>query len=171
MYVLAIVLFVHYCSSYIKYTYNNTTSEKPGLYILYPARISSNNIYQICLDDFKESYIKTMMKLGLTASVSCNNPQISLLKTIVALPGDLVQITNFGVMINNKLLPTSTGIRIYKNIELNPLPIGYERKLQDNEYWLYGFGATSYDSRYYGPVNPNNIKNKAILVYSNNLTD
>ncbi|MCE3268072.1 MAG: putative Type secretory pathway, protease TraF [Burkholderiales bacterium] len=167
LYIVVLILVAQFfLSKTIHYTFNSTASEEPGYYLLYPAAVKAGNIYQICLNNTKQEYINIMIKIGLHPSGNCKNGNMALLKTVVAGPGDLVQITASGVLVNHKLLPDSKGIDIYKNIKLKPLPIGLSRTLKNDEYWLYGHGRTSYDSRYFGIVNSNEIPQKAVLIKS-----
>lgn len=164
LYVAMLIFIAQYLSSIIQYTYNSTASEKLGYYLLYPASIKVGSVYQICLDTHKQEYVNIMIKIGLKPSGNCKNGYMSLLKTIAAGPGDVIQIDDSGVLVNNKLLPDSKGIKQYKNVNLKRLPVGLSYKLSTSEYWLYGYGQTSYDSRYFGVVTSSEIGKKATWV-------
>jgi conjugative transfer signal peptidase TraF len=165
LYIVVLILVAQFfLSKTIHYTFNSTASEETGYYLLYPAAVKVGNIYQICLNNTKQEYINIMIKIGLQPSGNCKNGHMALLKTVMAGPGDFVQISASGVLVNHKLLPNSKGINVYKSIKLKPLPIGLSRILKNDEYWLYGHGKTSYDSRYFGIVNGNEIPQIAVLI-------
>lgn len=133
---------------------NNTSSEPVGLYFLKaPADIAIGHRYTI-----KIPRLGLCRQLGLESSVN------SLLKTVVAKNGDVIQVTANGILVNNMLLPNSTGVKAVRGIELHPLPIGYKYTLKPDEYFMLGQTATSFDSRYFGVVDRKNILNEAILL-------
>ena len=162
--IICSLLCANLLSAMVQYTYNPSPSEAIGYYLLYSSEIEVGNIYQICLSNKKEDYINIMINLGLPKKGNCKNGNTSLLKTVVAGPGDQVNITESGVIINNKLLKLSNSIALYNGIELHPKLPGMSFKLESNEFWLYGQGTTSYDSRYFGIVTKDEIINKAILI-------
>jgi type IV secretory pathway protease TraF len=164
LYLVTLILIGQYISDIVQYTYNSTTSETPGYYLLYPASIKVGDIYQICLDEHHQEYINIMTKIGLKPTGNCKNGNMALLKEVIAGPGDLVQISNLGILVNNKLLPDSRGIALYKGIHLKRLPVGAFYRLVAGEYWLYGQGQSSYDSRYFGIVNSHEIGKKAVWI-------
>ena len=73
----------------------------------------------------------------------------SLMKHVVAVPGDLVTVTAHGTYVNGQLFPhsaipaTNNGYR--------PFPFG-AYTLRRGQYWLLGASPDSWDSRYIGPV-------------------
>jgi signal peptidase I len=73
----------------------------------------------------------------------------SLMKHVVAVPGDVVTLTPQGTYVNGRLFQRS-GIpataRGYR-----PFPFG-TYTLQPGQYWLLGTSTDSWDSRYIGPV-------------------
>ncbi|MCC2624309.1 MAG: traF [Burkholderiales bacterium] len=164
IYIVTLILIGQYISGIVQYTYNSTTSERPGYYLLYPASIKVGGIYQICLDEYHQEFINIMIKIGLKPTGNCKKGNMALLKEVIAGPEDLIQITNLGIMVNNKLLPDSKGIESYKGIQLKRLSVGLSYKLAPNEYWLYGHGQSSYDSRYFGVVNDREIGKKAVWI-------
>ena len=88
----------------------------------------------------------------------------ALFKKVVAKDGDIIKVTEDGILINDKLMPNSQSIEVFKGILLHPLPIGHKRKLKDNEYFVLGETKNSFDSRYFGVVNGVDIKNEAYLI-------
>ena len=77
----------------------------------------------------------------------------ALLKRIVGLPGEIVKITEDGVLINNNLLDESSYTND-QNKTLNDDVEFDEIYLSDREYYLLGDNRTeSFDSRHVGAVN------------------
>lgn len=80
---------------------------------------------------------------------------ISLLKRIVGLPGETIEITKDGVVINGQLLPEEYTDATQTLQENN---IYEEIILSDNEYFLLGDNRSlSYDSRHIGAFNARNF--------------
>jgi signal peptidase I len=72
-----------------------------------------------------------------------------LMKHVVAVPGDVVTVTQQGTYINGQLIPHSTIPATAKGYQ--PFPFG-AYTLQPGQYWLLGTSPDSWDSRYIGPV-------------------
>ena len=80
-----------------------------------------------------------------------------MIQKIVAKTGDVIDITESGILINNKLMINSKSLEYAKNLNLQPLPIGYHRLLYDGEFWVMGVSQYSVDSRYFGVINQDQI--------------
>lgn len=75
-----------------------------------------------------------------------------LLKKIVALSGDLVEVNRTGVYINNVLMPNSTIFKF--DSEGNPLEFkSFKGILKQDEIFVMGDHVRSYDSRYFNIIN------------------
>lgn len=81
-----------------------------------------------------------------------------MLKEVVAVGGDVVEITNAGVFINDFFLRGSTPL------DKPDLPRLRGRiEIKDNEIWVFGPGATpelaqySFDSRYFGSISVESV--------------
>ncbi len=80
----------------------------------------------------------------------------SLMKHVVAVPGDVVTVTAQGTYVNGQLWPhsaVSTTASGYRHF-----PFG-AYTLQPGQYWLLGTSPDSWDSRYIGPVPIDLIEN------------
>lgn len=73
----------------------------------------------------------------------------SLMKHVVAVPGDMVTLTPQGTYVNGRLFPRSGIPATAKGYR--PFPFG-TYTLQPGQYWLLGTSIDSWDSRYIGPV-------------------
>lgn len=81
---------------------------------------------------------------------------ISMIKRIIGLPGEHIELTNEGVLINGKLLEENYVLDIEKTLdEKNTVT---ECVLSDNEYYLIGDNRTdSFDSRNLGAIPAENF--------------
>ena len=73
----------------------------------------------------------------------------SLMKHVVAVPGDVVTVTALGTYVNGQLFPHSGIPATAKGYR--PFPFGVYT-LRRDQYWLLGTSPDSWDSRYIGPV-------------------
>ena len=135
---------------------NITISEPLGWYWLSsPSPIQIGKVYTIGVPVIFLSLVK---HLGYKSNAK------ALFKKVVAKEGDIIKVTEDGILINNKLMPNSQGIEAFKGILLHPLPVNYRYKLKYNEYFVLGDTPHSFDSRYFGVVNGADIKNEAQLI-------
>lgn len=81
-----------------------------------------------------------------------------LLKFVVAIAGDEVDVTPAGVTVNGYLLDLSVpAARDRSGRKLTPWPGGHYR-LSAGQVWLYAANGQSWDSRYWGPVPADNVR-------------
>jgi type IV secretory pathway protease TraF len=73
----------------------------------------------------------------------------SLMKHVVAVPGDVVTVTTQGTHVNGRLWPNSAIVENTHGYQ--PFPFG-TYTLRPGQYWLLGTSPDSWDSRYIGPV-------------------
>lgn len=113
------------------------TSEQPavGVYVV------------LCPND-----IRTFIRVG---GVDCSNKLLPLLKQIVGMPGDAVEVNKIGVRVNGgPYLPHSVP-QEYNGNGYPMEPVFGTHHLRPGTYWLAGQHPESYDSRYLGPVDGN----------------
>lgn len=157
-------------SSYVLYvlmvrvTFNPSISEPQGYYFSYKAEnYKIGDIVLICLD--KDRYIRVLRRFKVPFSYSsCKMQPPYLLKTIVASGGDAVEINKKGVSINGVLQKNSSSLNNYKGINLYPLK-KRRFKLQTNQFFVLGNTPHSYDSRYFGVINKEQIISRAHLIW------
>ncbi len=89
---------------------------------------------------------------------SCPDGGAPLLKGIVAAPGDQVTFTPAGIVVNNHLLSNTAPLyRDGAGRSLQPWIFG-STTVQANTFWVAStYNRYSYDSRYYGPINSNQV--------------
>lgn len=160
---VALIFMANYAANYIHLTHNITPSLPLGYYLTFPWEINRGT-YIICLDDSKKEYLEVMAQLGLQPNNQCKNGYLSIMKTIVGIPGDLVEITENGVSINSVIIPNSKAMKKYHSLSLLPIESGYQHTLSHDEYWVQGSIRNSYDSRYFGVITKDEIKNKAVMI-------
>lgn len=82
----------------------------------------------------------------------CPDGSMPLVKRVVGVAGDAVNVTNDGVEINGHAVPNSRPLD--NNFEGKALPhLRGEFLLKHGEIWVAGEHPNSFDSRYFGPVN------------------
>ena len=109
----------------------------------------------------QSSHLGVLHQLGLPYT----NPY--LLKQIVAVAGDEVSVTPNGVYVNNTLYANSKAqqYNMFHGVRINLLPMSYGKfRLADDEYFMLGKTANSYDSRYFGVIRQQQIYRRAVFI-------
>ena len=145
--------------------YNPTISLPRGYYFTYPGiKFKTGDLVLICVSD--KLRLEVMHKLGLPYSDDdCPLQTPYLLKQIIAVEGDQMEIIPDGVKVNGYLHPHSRSFSSYRQINLLPQPLG-KFKLKDGEYFVIGQTPYSYDSRYFGIIKRDQIYRKATFLSS-----
>ena len=81
----------------------------------------------------------------------CPDGSMPLLKRVVAVEGDEVRVTDYGVEVNGKTVPNSKPFDLASNGRALPHLRGIFF-LRSGETWVAGEHPNSFDSRYFGPV-------------------
>ena len=90
---------------------------------------------------------------------------VPLVKSIAAVPGDLVTVSDQAVQVNGEPLPGSRPLPLDR--DGRPMPILWRSgRLDDDQYWLASPMPYSYDSRYFGPVERPAVLGVATLLWS-----
>lgn len=151
-------------------TKNISISEPIGYYFKLPivGTIKRGNKYLICVTGTK--YINALKQLGLPNMLNqCPHNSPYLIKQVAGIPGDVIEITVSGVLINNQLQPNSQAFTSAHGIKLYPLPVGHKTILRRNEYFMLGITPHSVDSRYFGVVNRNQFYKQTILIFKESI--
>ena len=135
--------------------FNYTPSMPVGFYIgnIY-TNIHPQDIVAVCLPLSINVY---GLKRSYLLHGHCPGGAISVLKTVIAVPGDTIQLTNQAILVN--------GIYYFAPYQAIDHAGRHTKKFVLNGtyhstgYWLYGSNdfIHSWDSRYYGPVSRENI--------------
>jgi conjugative transfer signal peptidase TraF len=84
---------------------------------------------------------------------TCPDGFSPLIKPVIAWPGDTVEISASGVIVNGQPLPnTATINRDSTGRQLHPFPAGTYRVLKGELWVVSSFSPRSFDSRYFGPI-------------------
>ncbi|KTD14360.1 conjugative transfer signal peptidase TraF [Legionella israelensis] len=136
---------------------NMTDSIPIGLYRISNIKNLKNAFVIFCPED--KPVFQQAKNRGYIGSGFCPGGYGYLMKKVVAIKGDIISVTDEGVLVNHQLIsfskPISTdGIN-------RPLPqwrtIDYQLK-EDEILTMTSQSAWSFDSRYYGPVHLSQIK-------------
>ncbi|OCS38168.1 signal peptidase I [Campylobacter fetus] len=126
-----------------------------GVFIFYVFNLKFNITASMPLGIYQIQNI-TPKKGDLVIFKLSQNSEI-LLKRVVAVNGDFVKVNKNGVFINKKLLENSTIFKF--DTKGNPLKnVNINTNLQQNEIFVMGDHEKSFDSRYFGIINTNDIK-------------
>jgi conjugative transfer signal peptidase TraF len=90
---------------------------------------------------------------------TCPDGYAALLKPVVAWPGDAVTTSPAGVVVNGTPVPNSAPLmRDSLGRELHPYPYGKHQVLAGQIWVVSSYSAKSFDSRYFGPVPLNSVR-------------
>jgi conjugative transfer signal peptidase TraF len=101
---------------------------------------------------------------GYLAVGPCPGDVEPLLKTVVAVEGDIVAVSSRGVAVNNCFLHNSGRLSADRmGRPLRPWSsIAYA--LRRGEIWLYADNVRSWDSRYWGPISTTHVVSQVLTV-------
>ncbi len=136
---------------------NSTSSMPKGIYqeISVPLKIGS--LVEVCLPIRIAQF---GLARGYIHAGNCPGNAEPVLKEVVALENDTVQINKHEVIVNGQTLPHSQILAYDENAQpLTPIIINGHFVLTKEEVWLYGNqDLKSWDSRYYGAVKRSAIR-------------
>lgn len=90
---------------------------------------------------------------------TCPDGAAPLMKPIVAVQGDLVDVSRRGVAVNGRLLPNSTPLPCdTKNRPLKHFPFGQYHVANGTVWVVSSFNPRSFDSRYFGPLAVDSVR-------------
>lgn len=152
-----------------KFEINNTESLPLGLYYINEdTNIKRNDIVVFC--PTYNDFLKFAEKQGYwhNLTLACDNTTPKYMKKVVGIPNDDIIINLSGVYVNKNKIKHSEpnhqilSDKIFKNYSKHII-------LKNNEYFLMSdYNQLSYDSRYFGIVNKNNILYKVtpFIIYN-----
>lgn len=138
------------------FRFNITPSEPIGFYKVLPVSvgIERGDLIEFC-------YVGKPNEFMYAGDCGNSSGYAPFLKTVAGVPGDLVVLSDDGVMVNGLKLPDSRPLLHSVSDPFLALPVlRGQFLLKKGQYWVYGSGepARSYDSRYFGPVNLDDIQ-------------
>lgn len=144
---------------------NFTDSMPRGLYSTERTKEYHTGDYVIvCLPEpiAKEGFDRGYLHRG----ISCPDRIEPLIKEIIAIPGNTIELTDTAMIVNNKTYPAPLFKYDRKGRPTDYIP----RTIypNTNTYWLYGEHDPNYswDSRYYGGVEASNIIGRAHPIFT-----
>ncbi len=135
---------------------NTTRSIPVGLYRLTSDPVEKGAYVMFCppkADAFDYARMRGIISVGF-----CPGGYGYMMKRVLAAKNDIITIAEEGVSVNGKLLPRSTPIKT--DITGHPLPRFRANRftLDGSELLLMSDYRTSFDGRYFGPINRSQIK-------------
>jgi len=96
-------------------------------------------------------------------------PDKDFIKRVIGIPGDVIQIKNKKIFVNNKPLKHDHGIYTDPHIlpaQISPRDNFGPVTVPPNKYFVMGDNRdNSYDSRFWGFVDDSELKGKALIIY------
>lgn len=147
--------------------WNMTPSMPLGLYRVKPIQsaVSRGEVVTLCLEPEPAAFGR---ERGYLTGGECPNNVELLIKTVVAIPGDEVKVSDNGLSVNDIPSPHSKALSIddlgrsIQAVETGTYSVGKE------QVWVIGdCDPRSYDSRYYGAVPIENLRGRAIPLFVN----
>ena len=130
--------------------FNWTASAPLGFYRVGPPRLARGELALVCLPAPVEDL---GLVRGYLPKGDCPGGSSPVLKQIVALPGDTVELTEAFLAVNGRVLvqaPLRQSDSLGRALEHAPLGT---RGLAPGQAWVLGVNpARSWDSRYFGPI-------------------
>lgn len=161
---LATLLFVGSWWSGYSVAVNSSKSMPRGLYLVGPLQeVKRGEVVSLCIPNASAAAIyKARDYLGPSSRCAVGLPPV--LKPLVAMPGDLVEISAAGTSVNGQLLPNS---RVFDTDSdgrpIEHLPLGWSKRLAVGEFFmLANHIERSLDSRYYGTVKRADLQARAV---------
>ncbi len=140
-------------------------------FALAPYRMSGDSMLPKLFDRqflLVEKWDKDFKRGDIVVFRNPQNPDQDLIKRIIALPGDKIQIGNRKVFVNGELLTEGYLKELSLGTELKKYPDeNTELALPKNSYFVMGDNRPkSIDSRDFGPVNKDNIVGRLWVTYA-----
>ena len=145
--------------------FNVTDSMPIGFYHVEHAAlpVTKGTIAQVCLPAAIESM---GLRNGYLGRGTCPAHATPVLKILAATGGDRVTLEDKRILVNGHVLPGSeTAVNDTHHRPLEHVPRG-SFVLAKDQIWLWTPNPKSWDSRYYGPANQDDVIGKATLLLS-----
>lgn len=151
---------------FLGYRFNTTHSIPYGLYKISNSPITRNAYVIFCPPDKKA--FRIAKERHYVSAGFCPNGYSLFMKEVIGIPGDSYEFTQNGLILNHVFIENTKPINEDKFHR--KLPIFYSKGiLKNDEYILMGREVpNSYDARYYGLINSNNISNTILPIFVSN---
>ena len=154
--VAAVIMGSFLACGFLGVRFNSSPSMPVGLYVV--TSDEHANLVEFCPS---EPFATFSIARGYRDSGVCVDGAAPLLKPIVAVSGDVVDLSDHGISVNGRLLP-------------NTAPLRQDSKGRPLEAWAFGryavasgtvwvassYHPRSFDSRYFGPVSISAIRHR-----------
>ncbi|WP_404995448.1 conjugative transfer signal peptidase TraF [Cupriavidus pauculus] len=152
----------------IQFAINDSPSMPEGVYLTVPARkIQRGDTVALCIPTGQHAALY-LARGYLPASIRCASGVAPVLKPLVAVGGDVVEVRGRRVLVNGNPVPNS-GLADTDSAG-RPMPAisdGWKQTLSSGEVFaLATFADRSLDSRYYGPVSLSLVLAKAYPIFT-----
>lgn len=137
--------------------WNASGSMPKGIYRVVQAPLKKGTIVSVCLP-------LSLAEFGLARQYigggDCPGHYEPVVKEIIAMSGDVVQVARTGEQVNGHAIPHSSTLLADESSRPLPAIARGNYSLQAGQVWLYGnHDARSWDSRYYGAISTMAIQN------------
>lgn len=154
---ISLIAFILYLLAKDRIIINVSPSIPLGVYSLKPintkTNLRQNDLVAFCLNI---PYREFGLSRGYLLVGSRCSGTAPLLKSIIAVPGDNVTLTNNEIIVNNKVYGYPTHLYDSKHRPLQSWPRGNYKNSQG--FWMIGTNSVkSWDSRYFGPIDRKQI--------------
>ena len=127
-----------------------------GLYVT--TQDPRSSLVEFCLDEPAASF---GIRRGYRTSGSCPDGATPLLKPVVAVAGDVVEVSGAGLAVNGRLLPNTKHQAMDSHGRPMPTwPEGLFHVAPDTVWVVSSYHLRSFDSRYFGPIRVGSIRNR-----------
>lgn len=147
---------------------NHTPSLPIGVWSVSPlkAPLQRGQIVSFCPPD--RPIFRDAVRTGILGQGNCRTGWEPMLKPVIAVPGDRVEVRTSGLLVNDKAVPNSARLTF-----AIPMIEPGIYSLRQGEFWVVSTShPRSFDSRYFGPVPIDGIEGlaKPVLIWPRNRT-
>jgi conjugative transfer signal peptidase TraF len=144
---------------------NTTTSMPIGMYRIADRHIARGTLVSVCLPT-DNKMLDLMRTRGYEHAGTCASGLAPLIKPVVAIEGDAIELTDDAVLVNGKALPFSRTARVDGSGRLLPSWPRGSYHVPAGSVWLVStYSPNSLDSRYFGPVPSSSIEHVLTRLY------
>lgn len=150
--ILAVTIFIVILFLFVKdsIVINTSSSIPMGIYSIKPiiAPLKQHDLVALCLNNSDQDF---GLSRGYIHTGSRCNGSTPLLKSIIAIPGDNVTLTNKDIIVNGRVYSLPTQKYDSQHRTLPSWPRGSYKNTQ--RFWVIGTNSkNSWDSRFFGPI-------------------